>query len=167
MKTNKTKLVILLSLIGSDVFSQNDSTFWNSKMSEIAMPNSSPGWVRVKENIQFAPDNFFTQNKDAFGLKQNDNMVLIKTKSDELGFTHYKYQHNYKGVKVEGCEYILHTQGGNVLSANGKLSCNLDINVTPSVSESSALSSALNSIIATKYGWEEKKNDTTFWSVYP
>jgi len=167
MKTYKIKSVILFSLIGGNVFSQNDSTFWNSKMAKIAMSNSSPGWVRLKENLQFAPADFFSQNKEAFGLKQDDNLILIKTKSDELGFAHYRYQHNYKGIKVEGCEYILHTRGGNVVSANGKLACNLDFNVTPSVSESSALPVALNSISALKYGWEIKKNDTTFWSAYP
>ena len=90
---------ITLLLIGSRVFSQNDTSFWNNKMAGIAMPNSSPGWVRLKEGVQFVPENFFLQNKDAFGLKQNDDMILVKTKSDELGHAHYKFQHYYKGVK--------------------------------------------------------------------
>lgn len=159
--------VTALFLFGSRAFAQNDTSFWNNKMAEIAMANSSPGWVRLKEDIQFIPNNFFAENKQAFGLKQDDNMILVKTETDDLGFTHYRYQHTYKEIKVEGCEYILHTQNNQVISANGKLACNLNFDVTPSISENTALSVALSSINATKYGWDVKRNDTTYWSNYP
>lgn len=38
--------VTALFLFGSRAFAQNDTSFWNNKMAEIAMANSSPGWVR-------------------------------------------------------------------------------------------------------------------------
>jgi bacillolysin len=112
---NLKNIFVLLLLITIKTYSQTDTSFWNNKLAEIAEPTSSKGWIRLKEGKNFPYQNFFAENKQAFGLGQNDEMILKKTKTDELGFTHYRYQHTYKGVKVEGCEYILHTQNGEVV----------------------------------------------------
>jgi Zn-dependent metalloprotease len=118
-------------LLSGTITAQTDSTFWNDAMAQIAKPTSMEGWVQLKENIDFDYSDFFSENKEAFGLGVNDELILTKSKSDDFGFMHYRFQHTYKGVKVEGCEYILHEQNGRVASANGELVCGLGINVNP------------------------------------
>lgn len=166
------KKIILITvasflLIMGGAFSQNDTSFWNSKIAEIAEPTSSPGWIRLKEDKNLQYQNFFTENKQAFGLGQNDEMILSRTNIDDLGFIHYRYQHTYKGLKVEGCEYILHTQNNQVISANGKIATDLNINVTPTITENAAIAVALNNINATKYAWEAKNPKGEFITQFP
>lgn len=50
---------------------------------------------------------FFNQNKSQFGLNQNDELILFRIDQDEIGYNHYRYQQFYKGIKVEGAEYII------------------------------------------------------------
>jgi len=155
MKNYKLISVILLYLIGNSVFSQEDTTFWNAKMREIAEGNSAKGWVKIKEEHNLKADKFFSKNKDAFRLKKDDKMDLFGTKTDDIGFTHHKYQQTYKGIKVEGCEYILHEQNGKIITANGKLATDLNINSNPTISKYIALKNALKEINAQQYMWED------------
>jgi len=115
-------LAVGLSLITNceKLFAQRNSvisneSFWNPKMIEIAKPASIPGWIRFKENIRLNdPEQFFEINREAFGLDNNINMILIRVKSDEIGFTHYRYQQKYKDINVEGCEFIVHEKNRNI-----------------------------------------------------
>lgn len=157
MKTKLT-IVLLLSIIYS-AKAQIDSAFWNPQITQLAESNSTNGWVKIKSEKRSNSQTFFVNNKDAFGLTGIDSMEYVSDYTDELGLIHYKFQHLYKGIKVEGCEYILHEADGSIISANGKLACNLSQETIPSIKEASALNLALQNLNATKYGWEEVKNE--------
>ncbi len=169
MNAIKTKILLLIFiLIGINIQAQTDAAFWNRDMQRIAKSSSVNGWVQFKPEGKIKHQDFFQNNKAAFGLKNDDDMVLVQTHSDDLDLVHYKYQHTYKGIPIEGCEYILHTQNDKVISANGKLACDLDKDVTPNISEQDALNKVLNDIDATKYGWEALNGDSTnFLTSYP
>jgi len=138
-----------------NVSAQWDSLFWNPDMIAIAKPSSKQGWVKFKDGSNIAPTTVFTTHKDAFGLSTDDQMVLIKTETDQLGYTHYRYQQKYKGINVEGGEYIEHVIGGFVEKANGKIIRGLNLNINPSISESDAFTNALNHVNADIYMWED------------
>ena len=85
---------------------------------------------------------------------QNDEIVEISTLSDNLGMTHTRYQQYHKGLKVIGGEYILHERNGKVVSANGYLQSDLDIDIQPQLSEREAFQMALDRVGGTLYKWQ-------------
>jgi Zn-dependent metalloprotease len=84
-------------------------------------------------------------------------MVLEKSWSDELGFTHHHFQQTYKGVKVQGAEFRVHEREGRVETANGKLATDLELDVVPVYTRDMALSFALAYVGAKTYKWENEQ----------
>ena len=77
------------------------------------------------------------------GIDSGSSLYKIKSKTDELGMTHHRFQQNFKGITIEGLEYRVHERGGHMVSANGKLIVrNLDVDVKPVLSEQQAFQSA-------------------------
>lgn len=101
---------------------QNNDSFWTSRMQEIAKPESQANWIYFKENSQLNPNTIFETEKSAFGLNEEVCMVLIKVETDDLGFTRHIYQQYYKGLKVEGATFYIHSQNSQVVKANGHIS---------------------------------------------
>lgn len=148
----KAKLIMwVLLCISYSSMAQYDESFWNPQMKEIAEGNSSPGWITFKKSTNITTDNLFVNYKKAFQLSPFDEMRIISSVQDELGFTHTKFQQYYKGIKVEGCEYNLHEREGRLESANGKLAIGLNINLVTNISEGEALITAMSEIKAMEY----------------
>ncbi|MCH8903737.1 MAG: M4 family metallopeptidase [Bacteroidetes bacterium] len=122
---------------------------------EIADPLSAEGWYKFKLDVSIKPDLLFTEYKEAFGLGRFDKMIKYHQESDELGYVHHRYEQTYKGIKVEGCEYIIHEKNERSVIANGKMVLGLDLGVSTSISKNEALITALNYINADKYFWED------------
>ncbi|MBI4645282.1 MAG: hypothetical protein HY738_01495 [Bacteroidia bacterium] len=157
-KLIKLSLVILTLCyvtVTKNVITQIDTTFWNPDMIAIAKPLSTQKCVYLKNGINIEPNNLFTAYKTAFGLDNNDEMFLKRTETDQLGYTHYRYQQKYKGINVEWAEYIVHVMDGYVEKANGKIIRGLNLNINPLISENEALNIALSFINATVYMWED------------
>lgn len=158
----------LFVVFGLNLAAQDTTLFWNNAMEQLAEPTSYEGWVFIKKDKIYTSENFFTVNKEAFGLNDNDALVFQKEFVDNLGFTHQRYKQTYKNIEVEACEYILHSANNNVVSANGKLALNLNKEVAPLISEQQALNLALTYVPASKYGWEASTtNDSVFYVPYP
>ncbi|HLG02020.1 MAG TPA: hypothetical protein VI731_00395, partial [Bacteroidia bacterium] len=76
--------------------------------------------------------------------------VLYETKTDQLGWTHYRYRQLYKNVQVENGVFYVHVRDGEILSANGEFYSGIDLSVTPSYNETAAKATALNALQAKK-----------------
>ena len=157
------------------VTGQNDTVFWNPDMQAIAKPSSKEGWVLFKDDSQIPVATLFTSQKPSFGLGVDEQMAITRTETDQLGYTHCRYQQTYKGVKVEGGQYIEHAINGFVEKANGRIIRDINLNVNPSISSASALSIALSTINSANYMWNDPyeeqllkqlKNDVTA-TYYP
>lgn len=80
----------------------------------------------------------------------------FSSQSDELGFTHSRYQLNYSGVPVHNTQVIVHSQDGKIVSLSGTLNdISKPVN-SVSISEKKALQIALDKVNAVKYKWEDK-----------
>jgi len=166
MKTKLTTILLICAIY--QVKAQVDTSFWNLQMMQLAESNSTNGWIKIQNDKQYNSHSFFTQNKEAFGLNNDDEMVNLSSYTDNLGLIHHKFLQIYKNLKVEGCEYILHEENGKIISASGKLSCNLTQDVIPFIDETTALDVVLQDLDATKFGWEKEKNeDGELLSQYP
>ena len=112
-----------------------------------------PQFVRFESQKQIHIDalgdwvNQFYDSKNDFGLQ------LIRSETDQLGMTHYRYQQTYKGTPVEFAVIIAHTRNDMVVSVNGEFPD--ELNVQPAgLSDTQGLNYATNHIGATQYKWQ-------------
>ena len=66
-------------------------------------------WETFDNVYRGNPDKLLSEKKTNFGLSENDELQLKSQNADDLAIEHKRYQQYYKGVKVEGGEYILHS----------------------------------------------------------
>lgn len=95
----------------------------------------------------------FLQN--VLKAKAGHDFVLLREMQDEIGMTHKRYGQYYKGLRVENAEYILHGKTNSIETMNGDFQEVTISSVSPTISESDALSRALNYINAKKYKWQD------------
>ncbi|CAM1343779.1 M4 family metallopeptidase [Tenacibaculum amylolyticum] len=95
--------------------------------------------------------------REKLKLTKNEQLQRVKTETDDLGFTHEKYQQRFKGLNVEFATYKAHAKKGLLTSMNGKLYDVNEVNIQPKLNNQQAFNKALQSIGAEKYLWETPK----------
>ena len=133
----------------------------SKNISKIAVIKDPSGWIQFKENQQLNPETIFTLNKSEFGLTSTDQMLINRTEADKLGFTHHRFQQYYKGIPVEGGEFLIHSTSGKAISGNGKIITGLNLASTPALSPQDAIDKALAYTHAEKYMWEDPASEAT------
>jgi Zn-dependent metalloprotease len=93
--------------------------------------------------------------REQLGLGQNEQMRPVRLETDELGFTHQKFEQYYQGIKIEHATYTVHARKGAVESLSGDYEKVGQLSTTPGLSASAALGRALASIGAKKYMWQD------------
>ncbi len=104
-------------------------------------PNSS-FFVDINQSAKLNKEHFFNQFKKEHNLGKEFEFKLFKTQKDNIGYTHYRYQQYYKGIKVEGGEIIIHENSGFVESVNGHLFNELNLGVKPKLNTELAIKKA-------------------------
>ena len=102
----------------------------------------------------FIRGNIWLQNEKQKMVQQAAQ--LLRSHTDELGYTNYRYQQTINGIPVEDAVYIVHVKGGKVLSENGRWAKDYPNNLAAGavLGEAAALQSALNKINAKVYRWQ-------------
>lgn len=147
MKKGKITLFICLFLT---------SVTYGQKLSDITIGDHGSSWMQFKPTVTIKAAQFFSQYKKALGLEQSDEMRLLKTETDKLGFTHYRYQQYHQGVPVYGAIYILHELNNQLKSGNGSIVNNIDGDHIPSISSKIAVERAIAHVSAEQYAWQNK-----------
>ena len=98
--------------------------------------------------------------RQQLALTDADQLRPARVEADQLGFTHEKFAQYYRGIRVEHAEYSVHAKGGTVESISGDFEKIIDLNTTPSLSASAALSRALAHVGAQKYMWQDLSEET-------
>lgn len=156
METRHNKLIIcaIWLLLIADLLIAQTPDF----KKRIAMISSSPKgaqWIHFKSDSRIKAEDLFTVDKTAMGLSVDDSMAEIRSDLDTLGYTHHRFQQKYKGIKVEGAEFIVHSRNEQAEKANGKIVTGLQLDVQPAISSDDAVQSALNEMKAEEYMWED------------
>lgn len=129
---------------------------FSQKLSDIAIRNTGTSWVQFKPTLAAKGTTFFNQYKKAFGLTADDEMRLIKTETDAIGLTHYRYQQYHKGVLVFGAVYILHEKNNQLKTGNGMIVTNINKASNPSIQPKKAIETAIAKVSADEYAWQNK-----------
>lgn len=78
---------------------------------------------------------------------------------------HITYRLTYKDIPLEDAEIKVHIKDGIVLSITGAMYDSIQINTTPSVSESDAKMQAIKYVEANEYNGESKGPDNNYYSL--
>lgn len=154
MINNLLSKIIFLSitlLFGFSSFAQDASKNVNQK---IQGKNRLPSFITFKENSTYRSGDFQQVFKDQLGLKQNQVFTPIKSETDQIGYTHQKFQLFHDGIKVEYATYTLHSKNGKLESMNGDFYNIADVSAIPIISALDAFNRATSHIGASKYLWE-------------
>ncbi|MFK7949399.1 MAG: CUB domain-containing protein [Saprospiraceae bacterium] len=92
--------------------------------------------------------------RNVFELRQQDYWQFKTEMTDNLGFTHRRYQQQYLGLDVFGGEIIVHQKDGKIQKINGHFYPNIQTNVIAGISEQAAIAKAKRHIGAEQWQWE-------------
>jgi Zn-dependent metalloprotease len=161
MKTFLTIFILFVfSVTNFQISGQNkSSSIFKDATLILDHKTNSPKDIRFKEGNYISLNSFFDQYRNEFNLSNDNELRSFRVLTDKLGQTHLRYKQYYKGIELAEVQFILHEKNGLVFHANGKLIHGLNLDVTPSLTEESALQYALSNINAESYMWENHKNE--------
>ncbi len=91
------------------------------------------------------------------------SLVQYHTETDTDGNTHSRYQQYYKGILVEGGEYILHSnKQGTLYAVNGTYLPIVDFAVEQKLNSTAAIQAAMQAIGAKEYAWQNLTTEKLF-----
>lgn len=140
-----------LSLFTLSAIAQTDKNVNKIEKNE----NGTPGFISFNENAGYKSSDSQSLFKTQLGLKSNQNFSKVKSDTDNLGYTHEKFQLYHQGIKVEFANYSVHTKNGKVATMSGEYYNIGDIDVQPSLSADAALNRAIAQIGARQYMWDD------------
>lgn len=97
--------------------------------------------------------------RQQLALSTDDQLLPARLETDQLGFSHQRFEQYYKGVKVEHATYTAHSRGGQLASLSGDFEKIGALSVTPTLSADAALSRALAVAGAKKYMWQDAQEE--------
>ncbi|GAB4251602.1 MAG: hypothetical protein Kow0079_05680 [Vicingaceae bacterium] len=112
-------------------------------------------FIKYKSGYTITPHEILTKYNHDLGLGEGSELVLLNKTTDKLGLTHFRYEQYYKGYKVFGAQYLIHTDNNNkVYASNGKIVKQLNGNPSLQINSKTALENAQKFIGAQAYYWE-------------
>lgn len=122
---------------------------------------------RIEKSHRFDPiqerpseENGIGLIRQSSGAKKDDAFLLKNEKISKSGYHRKYYDQYYKGIKVEGSRYSVHSKGGKIEHIIGVYHDVGDVNTNPVLSESQAIQSAIRKIGAEKYMWEDSTEES-------
>jgi len=97
--------------------------------------------------------------RQQLALGADDQLLPARLETDQLGFSHQRYEQYYKGVKVEHAVYTAHSRGGLLESLSGDFEKIGSLSVVPTLSADDALAKALATVGAQKYMWQDAQEE--------
>jgi Zn-dependent metalloprotease/DNA-binding beta-propeller fold protein YncE len=115
--------------------------------------------IRLQKNQAVPTGAFFDWFMKTYRLSNENTFQPFRTYHDRIGQTHYRFKQYYKGIEVVNCQYLLHEKDGLVHHAHGAIVPDLNLSVSPTLTEAEALQRALDYVNAASYIWENPKNE--------
>ncbi|MFK7971176.1 MAG: M4 family metallopeptidase [Bacteroidia bacterium] len=91
---------------------------------------------------------------DVLEIQETDDLILSKTFTDRLGYTHDRMQQYYQGIKVENAVWTIHQKQGRITSMSGNAKALGQVTTFASITEENALQAALDHAQGKRYMWQ-------------
>ncbi len=128
--------------------------FAQQNIRQVASADASQNWWNFNPNKNVEANSFLQNYQSGLGLGHEYSFTLLRSEEDKLGMTHDRYQQEYKGVAVEGAQFILHSKSNRMVRANGRLVKGIQGSPTPTLNFEQALNKAKSYTGATVFYWE-------------
>ncbi|NBC07176.1 MAG: T9SS type A sorting domain-containing protein [Bacteroidetes bacterium] len=113
-------------------------------------------WLKVRTGYAISAEEARSRIPRELGWTAADELRLVRTQEDDLGFTHYRYRQYRRGIKVEAAQVLLHERDRQLVSLNGKWVTGEDQAATaPALTAEQAVDRALQTVDAERYLWED------------
>lgn len=156
-----TKLLcVLLCSTALSVYAQNRELKLSG--AEIVAYNSDtklPNIIRFQVSHPVNNSTFIAWADFALNLSPGLSFKSYRIETDELGMTHERYKQYYNNLPVEGTGIVVHSKNKYITSLNGDYIQNMEVPVSPVLTEAQALQKALAKVNAKRYKWENKKDE--------
>jgi Zn-dependent metalloprotease len=133
---------------------------------------SFPRFIKFDGKVSLAAESHGKFIHDLFELPEEYSFILTDKMTDQLGWIHYTYSLNYKGIPIRHNVIKIHMNGSLLVSVNASLD-KVSGSITPSISSDQVIETALNHVNATRYKWEmpeeeallkmEQGNDASYY----
>ncbi len=159
MKKNASILIAFVVWANYSVaFAQTGSNKEDSLslgLKQIADIESTPVWIKFKTSAKINPETLFEDYKAAFGLSDFDKMIVGKSFTDDIGFTHRNYQQFYKSIPIDGESVNVHTnKNGETYATTGRILKGINVETLPKLTAQEAIDVALAFVNAKEYRWQ-------------
>jgi Zn-dependent metalloprotease len=151
----KIALVMSVALFAFEANAQDSAKNVKQKVID---ENGKPSLITFNEKSTYKLSNSQKVFAEQLGLNSNSKFSVVKSESDQSGFSHDKFQLYHHGVKVEYATYSLHSKNGKLTSMSGEYYDIKNAATTPSISRETAFKKAVNHIGASKYLWENPEH---------
>ena len=99
--------------------------------------------IQLSKRSKINGVNFLDHLKNQLKLQANTSFKEGQTNSDKLGYQHIRYSQYFRGLKIDGAQFILHQKDGIVKRINGHLYRNINLVNKKTISSESASESAI------------------------
>ncbi|MBK9108004.1 MAG: M4 family metallopeptidase [Saprospiraceae bacterium] len=146
MKQHLHIVFLCFSISFSTLMAQNQADLFTKAKSHYWINPSTQEIIRTSEYLK-------KFNQD-FQYPELNELHLKSDITDQNQIRHRKLQHYYRDLEVLGSELFIHSQNENVISVNGSIPFQLDINATAKIDISSAIEIAKTTLPSQMYAWE-------------
>jgi bacillolysin len=117
----------------------------NKAFTELATRATADGWIEFRQDgkQKIDPATFFERFGSTLGFDKDYSVKLVKDKADVMKNRHQHYQLYYKGIRVEGADYTIHSRDGALTVVHGRIPDGLNLDISKPVAEKLALEAAL------------------------
>ncbi|MEO1261558.1 MAG: M4 family metallopeptidase [Bacteroidota bacterium] len=148
---------ILITITGFTLFTDSDPVVEPLPPSAIFFAKEgNPDWLQIKDGVEISAEELVARYRQHLGLGLGDELRLYRVDEDNIGFTHYRYQQYFNGIKVQGSQLLVHEKGGLVKTLNGKLTRRLNTDVNAKITREKAIENALKYMPSQRYMWENQ-----------
>ena len=154
MKILKIIIFILLSSYSNSIAQEltgqkADEYFKGASYVKLDEQRKTVSFVRLKEPVPIASSQVATWlNLNVLDGRPEEEMVLLRSDRDKVGYTHLRFKQFYRSLPVEYSMFIVHMQAEKLVSANGELYSGIDIGTQASIDIQAAISAARNHLPA-------------------
>lgn len=113
-----------------------------------------PNFIRFKKNQGPKLNEGIRWIKENLCKNPAFNFVLMNSDTDDLGFTHFRYQQTYNGIPIEGTMFLIHAENGTIVSMNGDIFAGDHFSGAKTMAEETALQKAMDSFNSESFKWE-------------
>jgi Zn-dependent metalloprotease len=139
-----------------------DAICKGSTLVVIEAESKAPTMILLGEETNYQATAWKEVLKPVLGMREEDDLKEYKARKDMVGFAHHFFRQMYKGLKVQGGEYVIHEKLGRIISFSGLFIENVNVKTDPAITQAEALKIALKHVGAKQYKWELPEEEAKY-----